>query len=368
MSSTRTAVLVRALVVGAVVLGTAGFVTANKSVTVAVDGGERQVRTFAATVGDLLHEQSVSVGEHDVVFPTTTAAVSDGTRVEVRRGRLVMVDIDGVQREIWTTAETVAELTDSLGSRYTAAALTVSRSTRIPVGGLAVGLSLPKDITIKHDGTTTTIETAAPTLAAALAEAGISVTTNDRLSTRLSLAPVDGMKVRLVRVTAERRSDVRLVPFRTIRQADSSLYRGDSRVVRAGQKGKQKIIFRVVFHDGDRVAKKKVAVDTVRKPKARVIRYGTKPRPTYAPRAGSGVDGLNWAALARCESSGNPRSVGGGGLYFGLYQFTLGTWRSVGGSGNPIDASPAEQTARAKALYRSRGSSPWPSCGRLLYS
>ena len=69
-----------------------------------------------------------------------------------------------------------------------------------------------------------------------------------------------------------------------------------------------------------------------------------------------------------CESSGNPRSVGGNGTYFGLYQFTLGTWHGVGGAGNPINASAAEQTYRAKLLYRNRGSAPWPTCGHLLYT
>ena len=91
----------------------------------------------------------------------------------------------------------------------------------------------------------------------------------------------------------------------------------------------------------------------------RIVIYGTKarPAPTTATkrRTATGVDALNWAALAQCESSGNPRAVGGGGLYFGLYQFNLSTWHGVGGVGNPIDASAAEQTYRAKLLYREPG-------------
>ena len=51
---------------------------------------------------------------------------------------------------------------------------------------------------------------------------------------------------------------------------------------------------------------------------------------------------------------------------FGLYQFDLSTWRGRGGKGNPIDASPAEQTMRAKMLYDDRGRQPWPICGKYL--
>jgi soluble lytic murein transglycosylase-like protein len=69
------------------------------------------------------------------------------------------------------------------------------------------------------------------------------------------------------------------------------------------------------------------------------------------------------AAIAACESGGNPRAVGGGGAYRGKYQFDYQTWASVGGSGDPAAASEAEQDQRAAALYARSGSAPWPTCG-----
>jgi hypothetical protein len=74
---------------------------------------------------------------------------------------------------------------------------------------------------------------------------------------------------------------------------------------------------------------------------------------------------LDWAALRRCESGGRYDADTGNGFY-GAYQFNLGTWRSVGGSGNPAQASPAEQDQRARTLYEQRGRRPWPVCGRYL--
>jgi murein DD-endopeptidase MepM/ murein hydrolase activator NlpD len=72
-----------------------------------------------------------------------------------------------------------------------------------------------------------------------------------------------------------------------------------------------------------------------------------------------------WSQVANCESSGNPRAVNPSN-HQGLFQFDLQTWRSVGGTGQPINASPAEQLKRAKMLYAQRGSEPWPDCGRYL--
>ena len=68
-------------------------------------------------------------------------------------------------------------------------------------------------------------------------------------------------------------------------------------------------------------------------------------------------------SIAACESHNNPRAVGGGGMYRGLYQFSFSTWRVVGGRGDPAAASRAEQTWRAWLLLSRHGAGHWPVCG-----
>jgi hypothetical protein len=67
-------------------------------------------------------------------------------------------------------------------------------------------------------------------------------------------------------------------------------------------------------------------------------------------------------AIAACESGGNPRADTGNGFY-GKYQFTLQTWQAIGGSGNPAQASEAEQDRRAARLLATAGAAQWPVCG-----
>ncbi len=69
-------------------------------------------------------------------------------------------------------------------------------------------------------------------------------------------------------------------------------------------------------------------------------------------------------AIARCESGGNPRAISAGGTYRGKYQFSFQTWRSVGGVGDPAQASEYEQDRRADILYKRDGPGQWPVCGR----
>ncbi|WP_277602369.1 LysM peptidoglycan-binding domain-containing protein [Macrococcus armenti] len=115
--------------------------------------------------------------------------------------------------------------------------------------------------------------------------------------------------------------------------------------------------------------KNQVAQSTYQAPVQQTVYSAPKQQVTYtktqaapAPRVNNG---LNWSALAQCESGGNA-SINTGNGFYGMYQFDLQTWQSVGGSGYPHQASAAEQTKRAQILYNSRGAQPWPACGARL--
>jgi hypothetical protein len=69
--------------------------------------------------------------------------------------------------------------------------------------------------------------------------------------------------------------------------------------------------------------------------------------------------GVNWDAIAACESGGNWAISTGNGYYGGL-QFTMGTWHANGGAGNPAHASREEQIRVASKMSLSN----WPVCGR----
>jgi hypothetical protein len=70
-----------------------------------------------------------------------------------------------------------------------------------------------------------------------------------------------------------------------------------------------------------------------------------------------------WTALARCESG---MRNDGGGPYFGYFQFSAGTWRSLGYDGLPHQHDYATQLAAAQRLQARSGWGQWPACSRRI--
>ena len=350
-----------AVVLLGLVGGCVAYFVAQKSVTLNVDGSTRHVRTYADTVSGVLDEQGLKPAAHDVVLPSPNAPIGDGSTVVLNRARPLKLTVDGVQSEVYVTALSVDEALNQLGFRADNLVLSASRSERLPLDGMTLSISTPKQITLVVDGVTRAVTTTAATTRDLLAEQHITLGPTDTTSLLPNQALLDKMRLQVFRVLTKEITETVAIPHQTKQTPDPNANQGTQTVTQKGVDGQQTVTYRVTVTDGVETARQQLSATVLKPAVDQLVTVGTKPVPTPAVSA----DGLNWAALAKCESGGNPRSVNPAG-YYGLYQFSLGTWRSVGGTGNPIDASAAEQTARAQALYARSGAAPW-GCGRHLF-
>ena len=87
------------------------------------------------------------------------------------------------------------------------------------------------------------------------------------------------------------------------------------------------------------------------------------PKPVVAA-AGGGDDAL-WQRLRNCEAGGNYTRNSGNG-YYGAYQMSAGTWRSLGYGGLPHQAPPEVQDQAARKLQARSGWGQWPACSRRI--
>jgi resuscitation-promoting factor RpfB len=351
-----------AVVLLGLVGGLLAYFLAQKSLTLTVDGRSRTVSTYADTVSEVLEDQGLKTASHDVVLPAPAAAVTDGDTVVVNRARPLTLTVDGVKTKVYVTARNVDQALEQLGYRSDGLVLSASRSERLPLDGMRLSIATPKNVTLVHDGQQAVVTTTAATAGDLLTQQGITLGPDDRTSLYLGQALLANMKLQVFRVEYRTITVDTAIAHQTVKTPDPNAVVGTQKVTSPGADGAQTATYKLTLVDGVETARQQLSSTVTKQPVTEQVAVGSKPKPAApAPSA----DGLNWAALAKCESGGNPRAVNSAG-YYGLYQFSLSAWRGVGGTGNPIDASADEQTARAQALYARSGAGQW-GCGSHLF-
>jgi uncharacterized protein YabE (DUF348 family) len=267
---------------GAVLAGVVGATVAwanvDKTVTLRVDGQVQKVHTVAGSVRGVLEIAHYPVGPHDVVAPALDARVHNGSEIVLRRGRLLRLSVDGIPRNVWVTAPTVAQALSQLGYPDKDFS-SVSRDQRLPLSPTAITVRRPKHIRITADGRTRIVVTTAPTVAVLLADLRIAVGPQDMLSAVASSSLRDGETIDVTRVRANNVVKNHPVPFPTQQVGDPTMYVGQSKLVRHGKNGIEAVTVEVVSVDGRVVGRAIVKRVVTRPPIAAIVKVGTKPQP-----------------------------------------------------------------------------------------
>jgi uncharacterized protein YabE (DUF348 family) len=354
-----------ALVLLGLVGGSAAYFLAQKTVTITVDGQSSEVHTYAGTAGEVLADEGLTPASHDVVLPGPDAAVGDGDTIVLNRARPLALTVDGVRSDVYTTALSVDGALDELGYRAENLVLSASRSERLPLDGMDLAITTSKDVTLIADGQQRVVTTTAATAGDLLAEQGIALSATDRTSLYATQPLLDAMVLRVTRVQVTDVTEVQPVDFATVETPDPNAVEGDRTVTTEGVPGERTVTWRVTVTDGVETGREQLQSVVSTPAVDEQVAVGTQPKPEE-PAAVVSADGLNWAALAQCESGGRPNAVSASGKYRGMYQFSMTTWAGVGGSGDPAAASVEEQTMRAQMLYARSGAGQW-GCGSHLF-
>jgi uncharacterized protein YabE (DUF348 family) len=353
-----------AVVLLGLVGGSLAVFLAQKSVTLTVDGQVRTVGTYASTVAEMLDEEGLEPADHDVLLPAAEQTIADGDAVVLSRARPLELTVDGVSREVYVTALSVDEALEQLGFRAEGLVLSASRSERLPLQGMQLTITTPKEIVLVADGQERVVTTTAATAGDLLAEQGIALSETDRTSLHLTQGLLNRMRLQVYRVQVSEVTETVALEAERVETPDPEAFQGVEKVTTPGVAGEKVTVYRVTVVDGVETGREALSSQVTREPVTEQVAVGTKARPTNTPSA----DGLNWAALAQCESGGRPNAVSASGKYRGMYQFSTATWSSVGGTGDPAAASADEQTYRAQLLYQRSGAGQWPHCGSRLFS
>ncbi|MGH8973163.1 MAG: transglycosylase family protein [Acidimicrobiia bacterium] len=136
---------------------------------------------------------------------------------------------------------------------------------------------------------------------------------------------------------------------------------GESRLL---AEGSERLAARIAAQQAAREAARQARLDQLAQERASRDAAAPRPAPVQAAAPAPAADDV-WARLRKCEAGGNYTRNSGNG-YYGAYQFSAGTWRSLGYSGLPHQAPPEVQDEAAKRLQARGGWGQWPACSRRI--
>ncbi|MBC6450269.1 transglycosylase family protein [Actinokineospora sp. HBU206404] len=354
-----------AAVLVSLVGGGAAAIAMNNSVTVDVDGQARQINTYADTVGEVLEEEGINIGEHDSLSPSPTAEIGDDGKIVLQRGRQLHLTVDGEKRDAWVRATTLGEALKQANAPVAGAWISAGNDAHVPLEGMAVEIKTAKAITLFDGGNAPApITTNAVTVQELLDELKLTLGPEDAITPGGDLKITSGAEVRISRtgVTVVNLTEPVAPPVQKI--DDPEMDKGKETIVDPGAPGERIATYRITQKNGKEVKREEIGAKETIAPKPKIVKVGTKKPPVPVI-----PDGQVWDRLAHCESTGNWAINTGNGYYGGL-QFNKSTWDAYGGSqyaAYPHQATREQQIAIATKLRDARGGySAWPHCASKL--
>jgi uncharacterized protein YabE (DUF348 family) len=358
--------------------GTSAFAVMHKTVMVDVDGHVVSKSAFGRTVGDVLAGSGVPVASRDRVQPPVDSVASDGEEIVVRHARLLTLEIDGRSETVWTTALTVGEALDALGSRTAGARTSASRSQPLGRDGALLRLSTAKTIHVVDDATTSDMTTNASTVRDALREMGVVLGASDRVSVPLDTTLVDGVVIAVSRVTTTSGTQTVVAPYATQQVNDPKLPAGTKVVAQVGHSGTAIVTYLADLIGGQEVARRVLSRVLVSDPIDQIIRVGSAALPTSAPvaagtsqavgqelAAARGWTGSEWACLDNLWARESGWRVNAGNLSsgaFGIPQALPGS--KMASAGADWQTNPATQITWGLGYVAGRYGTP---CGAWAF-
>lgn len=171
----------------------------------------------------------------------------------------------------WTVAQALAEAGVSLSSTDEVSPPPGARL----IEGMRVVVRAAVPVTLLADGRRVVLESAAATVGDLLGRRGIAVDEPDRVEPDPDTPLASGMTVRVVRIEHRVVTEQQQIPYHVHASADPTAPRGLLRVIHSGRSGLKERLYQITLADGVVVSKALVGERLVRTSLDRVISVGT---------------------------------------------------------------------------------------------
>ncbi|WP_456272833.1 ubiquitin-like domain-containing protein [Bacillus sp. AK031] len=276
MKKRKWAILTVSIVAFAAVFGYLLFEGTKKSVALTLNGEDKEIRTHANTIQDILQDLEIPLQSEDYLYPTGSTEVTNNMKVVWEPAKQVEIKVGNETKKVWTTAGTVKELlADEKIEVGEYDKVNVSLDEKVKKD-LKVEIAPAFSLKLVVGGEEKDAWSTSTTVADFLKQQGITLAEEDRVEPNLDSTVKANDVINVVRV--EKVTDVVEEPkdFSVVTRKDSGLTKGKEEVVQAGQQGLIEKKYEVVKENGKEVSRKLVSEKTVKESQDKIVNVGTK--------------------------------------------------------------------------------------------
>ncbi|MEH6943982.1 ubiquitin-like domain-containing protein [Bacillus sp. JJ722] len=248
----------------------------KKTVALTLDGKEQVVSTHASTIEDLLQDLEISVSENDYLYPAGDTKIENQTEVTWKPAKEVTVKDGSIQKEVWTTKNTVGEFLEEQKIQLrNEDEISPSLNTELK-NDMDVAIERAFPLNLVDGGKPKQVWSTSATVADFLKQQGIKMQPLDRVEPSLDDIIKPNSVVNVVRV--EKVTDVveEPVKYKVISQKDSSLPKGNEKVVTEGKEGLVSNQYEIIKENGKEVKRSLMSSEVLRESQNKVVAVGTK--------------------------------------------------------------------------------------------
>lgn len=252
------------------------FEATKATVEVTENGEKLTVKTHSNTVEELLDELGIKTNEHDSLSHDRTKTLENGMKIDYKQAKQIFVTIDGVEREFYTTADTIDEFLQAEDLSYTENDVVSFRNGDKIKENLSLTIDTAYQVTINDAGEKKKAWTTGGSIKELLDENDITLDKDDKIKPALKKEHDDKTLVTITRVEQDTDAVEENIPFKTERREDSSLAKGKENIISKGQEGKIVKTYEITKENGKEVDRELVEEEVKEESKNQIIAIGTK--------------------------------------------------------------------------------------------
>ncbi|SDK59935.1 G5 and 3D domain-containing protein [Sediminibacillus albus] len=278
LSAFRTKLVIYIASIAAVftLVGIFTYHVTKAQVSVETEGEVITVRTHAKTVGDVLKDLNIKLGEHDKISHNPEESLTSGMKINYTKAIKVTVSTDGQNQTYYTTSETIEDLFKENDIRISEHDQVSHKESAALTDGLKVSIEKAYQVTINDAGEKEKFWTTGGTVEELLDRENIKLGKLDRLNVKKDEELSKDSTIEVTRV--EKVTDIveEKTDYSVVTKQDSSLEKGKEKVVAPGEEGVVAKHFEVTLENGKEVDRTLIKEEVAKKSEQRIVAVGTK--------------------------------------------------------------------------------------------